>query len=216
MLNSNTMIVCPRGKKGTDPIIIDLTEVYPVEARLHEVAIVTKTKAPELLSTFNRAYAAVFQQRALLEMEKNTAKREAEKLRAIIILDKVPQILQEKKLATAKSPAGSEDLRQAILALDPEYQEALERVEQITCVIELLTGKLKALENGFTSVKKIMTDDAFNMAIGKNSLSGDSGSGPVGIGLREQSPEDAVVESEEAAKIAPPKALRPGFGKAKY
>jgi hypothetical protein len=57
-----------------------------------------------------------------IELEYQFAVREAEKIRAEVLLDRVPKILAEKGLATAKNPMGSEDLRDAVLAQDTELR----------------------------------------------------------------------------------------------
>src|SRR5262245_33499050 len=105
------IIFAPRGKKDEAPIPLDMAHWAALEARIQEVACVTPQKAPELLATFNRAALDLDHLANTFELEYQIAVREAEKVRAEVLLDKVPKVLQEKGLATAKSPMGSEDLR---------------------------------------------------------------------------------------------------------
>lgn len=160
LILEGTEIICP--KVDGRYTLIDLRTVSAYEARLDEIAIVTKHKAPELLAMYNRAYLEVCKMSVTLEAELAAAERQRGEIRSKIILDEVPRILKEKGLATAKSPAGSEDLRSAVLDGDTKYQDAVELCEQIRCVIVLLRGKQKAFENAYTAVKKIMGEDAFD------------------------------------------------------
>lgn len=137
-------------------ISVDMTQLNNAVQRIVEVQLVTKTKAPELLSTYNVAWRDAAEAMAIGRAAHIQAVRAADRIKAIILLDKAPKILLEKGLATTKSPGGSEHLRQAVLDLDEEYQKAVELADKIECVIELLSGKRKAVEMAFTSVKKIL------------------------------------------------------------
>ena len=175
LLQTETAIVCPTVGQ---PIVIDLSGVYRIERRIQEIAFVTSAKAPELLATFNEAYLYLHKYVTLLKYELVRATREANKVKSVILLDRVPQILESKGLTNGKSKAGSEDLRNAILDQDEEYQNALDKTQQIRCIIELLTGKLEGFEMGYNSVKKILGENAFNMMLrGPGSGTGDA---PVG------------------------------------
>jgi hypothetical protein len=176
LLHSNQAVVVPI--VGKAPLVIDLTHVYEIENRIEEVAFVTTAKAPELMARFNEAYLYVHKHISLLEYELNRAEREANKVRAIILLDKVSVILEQKGLLSGKSRAGSEDLRTAILDQDEEYQDALDQTQKIKCVIELLKGKLKGFEMAYTSTKKILGESSMNL-INRTFGSG-TGDAPVG------------------------------------
>lgn len=157
-----TTILVPRALSGLSPIALNLGELDTAERRIAEVATVTPLKAPELLATFNMAFLEASRYIALLEQEYVQAKRQADRIRSVVLLDKVPQILAAKGLASAKSPAGSEDLRKAVLDGDEEYGQALDRVNVIECYVELLKGKQKGLEMAYTSVKKMLGESTFN------------------------------------------------------
>jgi len=175
LLYTNTEIVCPINGKGT---VIDLLKVYETEGRIQEVAFVTPAKAPELLARFNESYLYLHKHISLLEYELIRSTREANKLKAVILLDNVPKILEQKGLVSGKSKSGSEDLRNAILDQDEKYQDALDETQKIKCIIELLKGKMKGVEMAFTSVKKILGESAFNM-LSRNPGSG-TGNAEVG------------------------------------
>ncbi len=180
----SAIVVVPRGLKGHPPITMDLEEVLRAEGRIVEVALVTPMKAPELLATFNIAFLNCSKFIALLEAEHVLARREADKVRSVVILDRVPRVLAERNLTTAKNPAGSEDLRRAVLDGDAEYGEAMNRVDEISRWLDLMKGKQKGIEMAYTSVKKILGENAFNFAARINGGSeGNSTAGQVaGIG----------------------------------
>lgn len=156
------VFICPRGTPGLAPLQFEMGEVYKAEGRINEVAFVTSEKAPELLATFNQAFLILTRQITAVDLERQKAVREANKRRSVVILDLAPSILKEKHLVKDSNPAGSADLREAVLDADAEYLGLLDKADQIAAVQELLKGKLKAIEMAYTSVKKILGESAFN------------------------------------------------------
>jgi hypothetical protein len=221
---TTTAIVCPKSDKNEAPVVIDLTNIYKIEGRIQEVAYVNNVKAPELLARFNEVYLELDQHLCMLRYEHLKAKHKSNKVRSIVLLDKVRDYLKEKGLLTANNKAGSEDLRNAVLDQDQEYQDSLEVLDQIKCTIELLEGKQKAFEMAFSSVKKIIGD----------SYLGNNYRNP-GTGMDQPTTFDDVKKAEpkppffsapinqavdanleealENKEISP---VRAGFGKAKY
>lgn len=173
MLSTGTELVCPRGKQGEQALIIDLGAIVKAEVRQDEVQIVTPQKAPELLSEFNRAWRKLNELVVTLTNESNHAKKAVSQRKAVLLLEVVPKRLKDADLTSTA------DNRQAVIDLDLEYQTLSERSEYIECVIEYLRGKMKSFETALNSVKKIMSDDAFNYTI--PNTKGDSGSAPPGI-----------------------------------
>lgn len=158
-MDSNVQLtVQPIDATGNE-IALDLSQVYQAEARVIEVQGVTPAKAPELLATFNRAYLDLSKAIRLLELEYLKAQRVAKKRKAIILLDEAQQILKDRGLATARSPGGSADLREALLDSDDEYQQLVERVETIKVYRELLSDKRKGIEMAYHSVKRIISKE---------------------------------------------------------
>lgn len=158
-LTPGTLVV-PRGLPGIDPLKLNVGSILEVESRIQEIAIVTPVKAPELISAFNKAFSEITEMIAKVRYEYRVAEANVDKVRAICIIDRVPQILQEKGLTSAKSPMGSEDVRSSILALDTEYQAAQERVIQIQCMLEFLEGKAKAIDKAYMAVKAVYADSS--------------------------------------------------------
>src|SRR6266545_4091737 len=104
---------------------IPLQRILTAERRAEEIAMITPGKAPELLTVFNRAYLDASDAFSKLRYERDRAEDERSKIKAEILLDKVPDLLK------AKGIGSSADVRQAIIDLDPGYQAASERVSFI-------------------------------------------------------------------------------------
>lgn len=199
------IITIPRGVTGLAPLEIDLTNVYRAEGRIPEVAFVTPQKAPELLAVFIDAYASLAKHIVAVDFERSQAERAANKLRAIILLDKVPTILKDKGLTSARSPSGSEDLRKAILDSDEEYTSALDKIDQLNALVELIKGKSRSVEMAYTSVKKIIGENAYNFR--NTNLSGPA-----------ESPKPPVLRERQTEETLPTLggSVRSGFGTPKY
>ncbi len=184
MIFTGSELVCPRGKVGENPIVLDIGAILQSELRQDEVATVTKFKAPELLAEFNKSWRELHKLFVQLQSEKLKAEKAVEHRRAVLLLEVVPGKLAERKLTS------NDAYREAIITLDLPYQAARDTADEIEAVCEYLKGKLKSFENAYSSVKKIMGEDSYNMGRTSNpDLSGDAG---------------------------PTKPLPSGFGKAKY
>lgn len=153
---STCSILAPAGN-GT--VAIPIRTIYDAESRIPEVATANAHKAPELLATFNTAYLDIKDVVLKLRYLLIEAEKAANRRRAIVLLDEVPKILASKGISNARSPGGSEDQRNAILDLDDEYIALMDKVHLMEALLELMDGKLTAVEWAFTSVKKILGQD---------------------------------------------------------
>lgn len=160
-------------------IQIDLSDILKTERRIHEVALVTGQKAPELLAAFNVAYSDLSDHIARMHLELIGSKRETERRRSVLLLDIVPTELQKRNLTNGRSPTGSEDLRNAVINQDEEYIKLADRVDQITAYIQLLSDKRRSIEHAYHSVKKIMDENRFmrnpNLSVSEQDLTGEVG-----------------------------------------
>lgn len=135
---------------------LDLRSIYLCESRIHEVAIVTPTKAPELLSEFNRGWLEAKKVVARLQFELHQAVTGMKQVKSRLVLDEIPGILLAKGLVTEKNKSGSEDLREMVLMTKPEYVDACDRVAALEVAIQFIRDKADALEMAYTSVKKLL------------------------------------------------------------
>lgn len=146
-------LVCPRGHAGGAPIVINMKTIVEAEARLFEVQRVTPATAPEQLAYWAEAKRRANDLYVMIAHQRAIAEREAEKTRGRVILDEAPAILKAKGLISDRSPAGSEDLRKAVLATHHEYQEALERVDYLEAVAAWIKGKVDSFTAAYFDVK---------------------------------------------------------------
>jgi hypothetical protein len=168
MLIQETRLTVPAGKVSKPSLDIDLAAILIAEQRQDEIAMVTPMKAPELLALFNGSWRNVDRIVNQLTAERIIAERGLEQRRAVLLLDEIPNILQGKGVDSTK------DTRDAAIVADKNYQDLQDRVDQLTAAVAYMKGKLKSFENAFTSVKKIMGEDTYNMngRIGNKNLSG--------------------------------------------
>ncbi len=166
-------LTCPRGINH-EHISIPIGNILAAEAREPEVAIVTKLKAPELLFSFNEAWRRCHDLIVLLTQCLNSAKKESNKRKGVVILEVAPTKLKEMEVSSTA------DSRSAILDTDEEYLKLLDEQQQIEAAIELFKGKLKAFENAFTSVKAIVREDNAYLNNRTPNLSGNTGTNPIG------------------------------------
>jgi hypothetical protein len=150
-------LTCPAGKRGAPPIVIAFGKILAAEARQVEIASVTPEKASMLLEVYNTAWRELHALFSKLSYEKVCAEKEANRRKAIVLLEIVPTRLKDLGVAS------SADTRQAVLDLDEEYQDYTDRVAQLEAVCEYMKGKLKSFENAFTAVKKVMQEDLYGM-----------------------------------------------------
>jgi hypothetical protein len=149
------IIHVPRGAPGETSFELDLSNVLSIEMRQPEVATVNKETAPELMFIFNKGYSEVSRMMTKVSFEYNQALKFANKRKSVVTLEVAPTILKEKNLVNARSPAGSEDLRRAVLEQDDEYLALVDKVHIIEAFYEFLKTKQKSMEMSYYSCRKI-------------------------------------------------------------
>jgi hypothetical protein len=138
------------------PHILDMRRIHKAEARLVELAALTRPKAGELLHTFIEAYGDARTHLAVLKQEFGASKQKLRQVRGVIVLDRVQDALKEKGLASARSPAGSEDLRDAVVNTDPDYLVAADRLNQVEAAMEHMDGKVKKLDMAYFAINGLI------------------------------------------------------------
>jgi hypothetical protein len=148
-LEKDTLIL-PRGREqGFGPLVLNMKKVNEVFTKIPELQRATPITLGDLLVAFLLGMAELSRYIASVEMEVKDAKRELEKYRAIALLEKVEQVLADKKI---KSTA---DMREAALALDPAIQTASEKFDMLTAMSNFLYHKYSELLNSYHAAKKI-------------------------------------------------------------
>lgn len=140
-------LTIPSPRKGP-AIKYDMTKVAAAEARVHEIAIVTAVKAPELMSTFSQACFTLGRYAAELFLNHRLAEKRTEDRKAVLIVDVIPTQLEEKKLGS------NETNRQALLNLDPEYSDATIAEAETEAALIYVERKLRDMEGALNAVKR--------------------------------------------------------------
>lgn len=203
MLIQGTTLQLPSATKDLPDRVLNLGEILIAEGRQREVAMVTPMKAPELLYTFNHAWLETDKLVKGLAADLVKAEAQVEKRKATILLYEAEAFLKARNVASTK------DSRDAVIVLDPEYELLQDRVDQIYAAQEWLKGKMKSFENSYSSVKKIMGEDAYDMSTRMNNpnLSGGGSQKPFS-----KTPTPAQTPTTTPT-TTPPKT---GYGKARY
>lgn len=205
LLMNTEAIMLPAGA-GDLAEALDIRSIIKAESRLVELQGVTKAKAGELLSAYIESWkdARLLRNKVALRVAK--AKRHLETVRAMVVIDRGPELLKDKGLTSTRSPAGSADLRDATVALDPEFNSASEYLEQMVATQELLDIKAETFRMAYFSINKLI--DPVDRSV---NYSGGSVSGDVGE-LTEIERAQAFVSSKSAIKE---ENYQKGFGKPK-
>lgn len=130
--------------------------VYRAERRIDEIAITNVHKAPELSSCFLKAFSVLVDHLNVINKELVKAENAVSMAKAVVMLDRAPEILKAKGLVSSKSPSGSEDLRNAVLVLDKDYQFALDVYQELEAYYELIKTKKDTMDKAYMAVRKIM------------------------------------------------------------
>ena len=186
MLIEGTTVRLPGPTADSAELVLNLEKVFLAEVRQGEVATVTPFKAPELLAFFNKIWLDLDEMIKDLVAAETKAEQEVGRVRARLLLNEVEAIIKEKKVASTK------ESRDAVIVLDQRYIDAQDRVDAIHATAEWLKGKMKSFENSYTSVKKIMGDDAYNMSSRRP-----AGSNPLSVGATKPF-DQALAEANKA------------------
>lgn len=126
----------------------DMREIHKAESRVHEIALVSASKAPELMSIFSAACFKLGRHMADLNLQHRLAKKRVGDRRAILIIDVIPEKLKEKNLAA------NEATRQAFLDRDPEYSDAAVGEAETESALIYIERKLRDMEGALNAVKR--------------------------------------------------------------
>jgi hypothetical protein len=151
-MSSDTRYVIPAADEQGAPIVIEIGDIVKAEARLQEVANVNSHNAAELLSTFNERWLQLHQNVNRLTFEKNKAEEAAKFAYSQAILD-----CNDETVKARGHNKTSADLREAIANVNPSVRSARERLNQIKAVLDYMSSKARAFENGYNSVKKLVS-----------------------------------------------------------
>lgn len=137
-------------------VSIDLTQVQHARRRISEIAALTVGKAPELLAFLSDAAGILAQETARCAAEQALAKRLLARRRSLVLLDMCADILQKKGLTRPGSPAGSEDMREAVITSDPDYQKLEDQLGAIEAMRSYLEAEFRTVETAVHTIRILL------------------------------------------------------------
>jgi len=130
----------------------DMTVPNEAEQRVHEIAFVTRPKAPELMACFSKACFVLGRHLPDVLLGHLLAGQAVARRKAILTIDVVPGKIAEKKLAS------NAETRQALLDIDPEYNAAVETEYRFEAALMYFKLKIKDMDSALNAVKKAVSD----------------------------------------------------------
>jgi hypothetical protein len=150
LAKGSTKLSCARGLPGLPNLEIDMTSIYIAENRIHETSFITPQKSPELTSLFNKTISELYENIVMVDYEVSQAATNVDKIEATILIDKASETLKKKGLSN------SADMREAVVKIDPEYQDAMNRLQALKAMSALLKGKLESFKRAYFDAKDII------------------------------------------------------------
>ncbi len=145
------VVPCVVGK----PLALDMKKIHKAESRLIELCAVTKAKAGELMYTLNEALSDARDNYALIKHQFGCWKQKLRTTRGLVILDRAQDLLKDKGLASTRSPAGSADLREAVVDTDPTYLDVTDKLLQVEAALDHVGNKVEKLKTAYFAVRDL-------------------------------------------------------------
>ena len=187
------------------PHCLDMRRIHKAEARLIELSGVTKDKAGELIYCFLESWGEARTYLAVLRQEFARSKQKLRTIRGIIVLDRAADLLASKGLASSRSPAGSEDLRDSVVNTDPDYLAAADVLAQVEAAVETMESKAEKLKMAYFAINKLID------GTGKVDTSGGTGDDAPGSFSESEKVQKFIEENNNSANYK-----KSGFGTPKY
>lgn len=153
MLLTKETLVVP-DVEGTNGTTYDMKMIYEAEARISEISLINTIKAPELVQTFSKACFTLGEYLAKCQLALALCERKLNKRKAVLVLDVVPHTIKSKGLSQ------NETTRSAIIDLDEQYNDILEKKETLEAAYVLLKEKLRAFEGAMSSIRRLLDDSS--------------------------------------------------------
>lgn len=133
---------------------VDLGPILELDARKQEIAGVSRVTGPELMRAMEDGFTTAGKLHASALLEQTKVQGMLDRRRAEVSLDIAPEVLKQKGLLTSRAPAGTEEQRESILALDVPMNKLKESMAHLEAVTNLLKVHMRGFEMAFTAVKK--------------------------------------------------------------
>lgn len=161
-----------RGEQG-GVFVVDFRRVARLLARLGEVKIVTREKAPELLDALREGHQQLGDTLAMLDYQFERARLRCKQERARVLLDVVPELL--------KGGPDTVAIRQAHVERAETVVQDEETVAALQAIRAFIRNKQDAVGRAFSAVKAVAMGERSFVGYGR-SLGASTGNAPVGCG----------------------------------
>ncbi len=141
-------------------IRLDMGRIFLAESRIGEMSIVNAMKAPELEACILQGYLDASDFYSKVELELYTIQTLLDRRKSILLIDKMADLLNEKKLVKS-NPSGNSDLRKAIVDLDPEYGILTEKQNHLEALHTYLKGKMMAFGMAHSAIERLIERRSF-------------------------------------------------------
>ena len=156
--------------EGGNQTEINLERAAVASARRHEVAIVTREKAPELLAALNDAKVDFNSACAFFMAAYRRTSLELQRRRAQLLIEKIDPEIKQRGLTNVK------ETREAILAMDPEVRVLEDTAEGCHTAAEFLKVQRDGVRDAWSAVKALFGDQRTGMFPGyRGAPGGDDG-----------------------------------------
>lgn len=148
MIKENKLSIPNPKIDGNLRLSYDLTNVLAAESRIHEIAIVTPSKGPELLTLFSIALRDLSSMVSDVQYQAAVASKKKRERRAVVVVDIIPSKLAEKKLSN------NDTNREAVVELDPEFSVLSDVEAEIEAAYTYIKEKARNMESHMNAVKR--------------------------------------------------------------
>jgi len=149
IIDPNDCFVLDRGDKLA-PITLKLQESNAAINRLHEIKNANVATFPELLTAFISANNELSQAIATVRQELVKIEHKTGLLRAKLLIEEVPIIIQERQLKN------TQDICNSIMMLNPEYSNLVYSCEVLKSALDILEAKMKTIRDGQFAVRDVV------------------------------------------------------------
>lgn len=145
----------PALMKGGDvqlrPLIVDLSATKVAESRLLEAKDVNPATYTDLEYCFNESYRELKRALASVQYEIGRTQNAMDNIKAELLIDKYPAFMEGKPKSQDNA-----DLRKAFVQRDKDYQQALDRLQNLSALETLIEGRIKVMERVTSYMRKKM------------------------------------------------------------
>jgi hypothetical protein len=136
--------------EGQTPIVLELKHTNYALTRIDDIRIINPMNLPDLLTVFLKSMNELSKAIGFISAEIVKTKYALDRVKSNLLLHEMPKILAEKNIKS------SEDIRNAILCLDPKYSELSEQLDMLEAVLDNLRAKNKNMETATFNCKTVI------------------------------------------------------------